>query len=227
MLKGVVRVGGAAAASLFGSRGGGLFSAMMAVGLLSCVSAMMIVGPRVYYAMAKDGCFLRGAALLHPRWVTPVQAILYQSAAAAALILTGTFEGLIYYIGFALIMFAALATADSVLSVFTSDPGSAVGAARITSFLTMHRNFENTTANLIGVACANWDGGFAARQVIDALASTGLPILDTRIPFSRRVASSALAKRPVVLRAPDSPVAQAYSRLAEEILSIHRTALAA
>jgi len=113
-MKGVVRVGGAAAVALFGSRGGGLFSAIMAVGLLSCVSAMVIVGPRVYYAMAKDGCFFPGAARLHPRWLTPVQAILYQSVATAAMILTGTFEGLIYYIGFALILFAALATAGMV-----------------------------------------------------------------------------------------------------------------
>lgn len=122
---------------------------------------------------------------------------------------------------------AALAAADSVLSVFTSDPGSAVGAARITSFLTMHRNFENTTATLLGVACSNWDGGFAAREVTDALARTGLPMLGTRIPFSRRVASSALAKQPVVLRASGSPVAQAYVRLADEVLSIHQTARAA
>ena len=113
-MKGVVRVGGAAAVALFGDRGGGLFSAIMAVGLLSCVSAMVIVGPRVYYAMAKDGCFFPAAARLHPRWLTPGQAILYQSVATAAMILTGTFEGLIYYIGFALILFAALATAGMV-----------------------------------------------------------------------------------------------------------------
>ncbi len=113
-MKGVVRVGGTAALALFGSRGGGLFSAVMAVALLSCVSAMVIVGPRVYYAMAKDGCFFRTAARLHPRWLTPVQAILFQSVAAVAMILTGTFEGLIYYIGFALTLFAALATAGMV-----------------------------------------------------------------------------------------------------------------
>jgi len=113
-MKGVVRVGGLAAEALFGVKGGGLFSAIMAIGLLSCVSAMVIVGPRVYYAMAKDGCFFRGAARLHPRWLTPVQAILYQSVATVAMILTGTFEGLIYYIGFALILFAALATAGMV-----------------------------------------------------------------------------------------------------------------
>jgi APA family basic amino acid/polyamine antiporter len=61
--------------------------------------------------MARDGCFFRGAARVHPRWRTPVQAIVYQSVATVLMILTGTFEGLIYYIGFALVLFAAMATA--------------------------------------------------------------------------------------------------------------------
>lgn len=113
-MKGVVRIGATAAAALFGPRGGGAFSAVMAVGLLSCVSAMVIVGPRVYYAMAQDGCFFPGAARLHPIRHTPVQAITYQSVATVAMILTGTFEGLIYYIGFALILFAAMATAGMI-----------------------------------------------------------------------------------------------------------------
>jgi APA family basic amino acid/polyamine antiporter len=110
-MKGIERIGGAAAGALFGGKGGDFFSGVMSVGLLSTVSAMVIVGPRVYYAMAQDGCFFRGAARVHPRWRTPVQAILWQSLATALMILTGTFESLLYYIGFALILFAALAVA--------------------------------------------------------------------------------------------------------------------
>ena len=113
-MKGVVRIGAAAADALFGPKGGAFFSAVMSIGLLSCVSAMVIVGPRVYYAMAQDGCFFRGASRLHARWQTPVQAILYQWVATAVMILTGTFESLIYYIGFALVLFAAMATAGMV-----------------------------------------------------------------------------------------------------------------
>jgi APA family basic amino acid/polyamine antiporter len=81
----------------------------MAAGLLSCISAMAIVGPRVYYAMAQDGCFFRGAAQVHSRWSTPVQAIFWQAGTAMSMVLTGAFESLIYYIGFALTLFAALA----------------------------------------------------------------------------------------------------------------------
>jgi len=113
-MKGVVAIGEACASALFGAHGGNLFSAVMSVGLLSCVSAMVIAGPRVYFAMAADGCFFPSAARLHPRWNTPVHAVLFQLIATALMILTGTFEGLIYYIGFALIFFAALAVAGLV-----------------------------------------------------------------------------------------------------------------
>lgn len=110
-LKGVLRVGAAAATALFGSAVGGLFSAIMAAAILSSVSAMIIVGPRVYYAMAEDGCFFSDAARVHPRWRTPSRAILYQAAASAVMVVTASFAGLAYYIGVALIFFAALATA--------------------------------------------------------------------------------------------------------------------
>ena len=118
---------------------------------------------------------------------------------------------------------AALAAADSVLTVFTSDPGSALGAVRLSSFLNNHRKYENTEARLLGVACANWDKqGAAAREVSEALAATDLPLFDTRVPFSRRVPSATLAKRPVVLSHPTSPVAEAYRSLAAEITRTYR-----
>ena len=114
---------------------------------------------------------------------------------------------------------AAVAAADSVLTVFTSDPGSALGAARVAAFLEQHRRFENTSAVLVGVACSLWDSqGKAAREVVGALEGTDLPVLRTRVPLSRRVPSSTLAKRPVVLSAPTSSVALAYRALAEELL---------
>ncbi len=117
---------------------------------------------------------------------------------------------------------AALAAADAVLTLFTSDPGSALGAVRLSSFLNNHRKYENTQARLLGVACSNWDKhGAAAREVSEALAATDLPLLKTRIPFSRRVPSATLAKRPVVLSNPTSPVAEAYRSLAAELTSTY------
>lgn len=110
-LKGVEAVGAVAANGLFGNRAGTFFSGIMAVALLSCVSAMSLVGPRVYYAMAQDGCFPAFAAQVHPRGRTPAKAVVAQALVASLMVLTGTFEALIYYIGFTLILFAALAVA--------------------------------------------------------------------------------------------------------------------
>jgi chromosome partitioning protein len=118
---------------------------------------------------------------------------------------------------------SAVCAADAVLTVFTSDPGSALGAARVTAFLDQHRKFENTVAQLLGVACSLWDReGRAAKEVLAALEGTGLPLLPTKIPMSRRVPSSTLAKRPVVLSAPTSAVADAYAALAEDVLAAYR-----
>jgi len=115
---------------------------------------------------------------------------------------------------------AAVCAADTVLSVFTDDPGSALGVARVAAFLEQHRAYENTSAVLVGAACVLWDRrGGAARQVVGALEGTGLPLLETRVPLSRRVVTSTLAKRPIVLSTPASPAATAYVALADEVLA--------
>ena len=113
-MKGVVAIGEASAGALFGLRGGNLFSAIMSVGLLSCVSAMVIAGPRVYFAMAADRCFFPIAARIHPKWGTPIYAIIFQALAAILMILIAKFESLVYYIAFALIFFAAMAVAGMI-----------------------------------------------------------------------------------------------------------------
>ncbi len=67
-MKGVIRIGSLAAVNLFGPRTAGFFSAAMAASLLATVNAMCMIGPRVYYAMARDGAFFASAAKVHPRW---------------------------------------------------------------------------------------------------------------------------------------------------------------
>ena len=61
-LKGKVAVGAFAASRLFGPNVAGLFAALMALSLMATVNAMVTIGPRVYYAMAKNGAFLASAA---------------------------------------------------------------------------------------------------------------------------------------------------------------------
>jgi APA family basic amino acid/polyamine antiporter len=85
-----------------------MFSAFMAFGLLSTINAMTIAGPRVYYAMARDGQFLPAAAKVHARWRTPVNSIIAQAVCAMLFVLM-PFPALVTYIGFSLNLFATLA----------------------------------------------------------------------------------------------------------------------
>ena len=72
---------------------------------------MVTIGPRVYYAMAKNKAFFHGAANVNPRWHTPVVAILSQGVCAMAMTLT-PFRSLLTYIGIGLTFFSVLAVAS-------------------------------------------------------------------------------------------------------------------
>jgi APA family basic amino acid/polyamine antiporter len=107
-MKNVVAVGSLAASHLFGPNVGGVFAALMAVSLMSTVNAMVTIGPRVYYAMAHNGAFFQAAGKVHPRWHTPVNAIVLQGICAMVMTLT-PFPELIVYIGFSLTFFTIMA----------------------------------------------------------------------------------------------------------------------
>jgi APA family basic amino acid/polyamine antiporter len=113
-LAGSISVGEIAAGRLFGSAAGTIFAALAIIFVLGSMSAMTLAGPRVYFAMARDGAFFPAAARVHRRYHTPAVAILGQAAWATVLILSGTFDQLLTYTGFAVILFSALA----VLSLF-------------------------------------------------------------------------------------------------------------
>ena len=110
-MQGVVAIGSAAALSLFGQEVAGVFSALMGLSLLATINAMCMIGPRVYYAMAREGAFFATAAKVHDRWHSPWVAVISQGLCSIALVLTGSFESLIYYIGFSLVLFSGLAVA--------------------------------------------------------------------------------------------------------------------
>jgi APA family basic amino acid/polyamine antiporter len=110
-LKGQVAVGAIAASRLFGPGVASLFSALLALSLVTLINAMVTTGPRVYYAMAKNGAFLAAAARIHPKWRTPVLAIVAQGICAMVLTIT-PFPQLVVYIGFLLNIFAVLSVAS-------------------------------------------------------------------------------------------------------------------
>ena len=80
---------------------------------------MVTIGPRVYYAMAKNKAFLPVAAKVNPRWHTPVAAILLQGLCAVLMTLT-PFPQLVIYIGFTLNFFAVMSV--SSLFIFRRRP---------------------------------------------------------------------------------------------------------
>jgi basic amino acid/polyamine antiporter, APA family len=104
-MKGVVAVGSLAAERLLGAHVGGLFSAMMAVALLATVNAMVTVGPRVCYAMARNGAFPPLAVRVDPQWRTPSNAILLQGIITILITLT-PLPSLLIWVGFSLNFFA-------------------------------------------------------------------------------------------------------------------------
>jgi len=112
-MKGVLTVGSLAASNLFGPGIGDIFSGLMALSLASTVSAMVTIGPRLYYAMARNGAFFSMAAKVDQRRRTPVVAILCQGVCAMLMTLT-PFPELFLYIGFTLNFFAVM----SVASIF-------------------------------------------------------------------------------------------------------------
>ena len=105
------RIVDAASERLFGSGFATVMSVASAVMIAANVSAMVLAGPRVYFAMARDGQFFAAAARVHPRFRTPVVAIIAQSVWSSLLVLAGTFEQLLLYTGFAVVVFAGAAVA--------------------------------------------------------------------------------------------------------------------
>ncbi len=107
-MKGVISVGGLAMGNLFGKSAEVLFSILISFALFSSLSAFIIIGPRVYYSMAKDGLFFKSAARIHKRFQVPSNSILLQCLIAVILVLSGTFEQVLTYMGFALGIFPVL-----------------------------------------------------------------------------------------------------------------------
>jgi len=98
--------------TLFGPAAAKLVTLVILVSIFSAANGLALTGPRMYFAMARDGVFLRALAEVHPRFGTPARAVAVSAAWAALLALSGTFEQLFTYVVFASWIFAALAAAS-------------------------------------------------------------------------------------------------------------------
>lgn len=101
-------IGAIVAQNLFGQKISTLFSISIVVILLSSISVQLMIGPRVYYAMARDNMIFKKLAYVHPRVKTPIFGIMLQMAIAAIYVIWGKPLTLLIYLGFSLNIFPLL-----------------------------------------------------------------------------------------------------------------------
>lgn len=98
-----------------GPTGRTLVAAGIAASTFGFLDLVILVSPRVYQAMARDGLFFGAFARLHPRWRTPVAATVAQGAWACVLLLGGSYGRLLDYVTFADWTFFGLTAAALVV----------------------------------------------------------------------------------------------------------------
>jgi APA family basic amino acid/polyamine antiporter len=104
------RIAADAADVLVGSGGGVLLSALVVFSTFGALAGIVLCGPRVYFAMAKDGLLFSWLGRAHPRFGTPHWAILLQAVWSSVLVATGTYRVLFTRVVFTeWIFFGALA----------------------------------------------------------------------------------------------------------------------
>jgi APA family basic amino acid/polyamine antiporter len=105
--------------------GGKLLTAAILCSILGAMNALVLAGPRAYYQMAKDGLFIERVSRVHPRWRTPVEALVFQGLWAAFLVLfLGGFSQLFTYVIFGGWIFYGLAVL-AVVVLRRKEPGLA------------------------------------------------------------------------------------------------------
>jgi APA family basic amino acid/polyamine antiporter len=105
------RVGTAVMQVMFGAKGAALMALAILISTFGCVNGLILAGARVYYAMAKDRLFFSKAGEVHPKYRTPVFALMVQLAWIILLSLSGSYGQLLDYIIFAVLIFYILTIA--------------------------------------------------------------------------------------------------------------------
>ncbi len=107
----VIPIGSLAAGNLFGKSFENIVSVMISFALFSSLSAFIILGPRVYYSMARDKCFFKFVSDVHPVHKVPAKSVLLQGLIAIIILISGSFDQILTYMGFSLGIFPILAVA--------------------------------------------------------------------------------------------------------------------
>ena len=104
------RVGTAAVEVALGAGAAAIMAVAILLSTFGCNNGLILAGPRVYYAMARDRLFFERAGALHPAYRTPVFGLLAQAFWAMVLCISGTYGQLLDYVIFAALVFYFLTT---------------------------------------------------------------------------------------------------------------------
>ena len=119
-LAGQLDVASVAGSAIFGGIGGRIVGAMICVGLISSISAMMWIGPRVMMTMGEDIPVLRPFSR-RSTGGAPAYAILFQLTVASLMLFTRSFEAVLDFIQFAL-LFCSFFTVLGVIKLRITRP---------------------------------------------------------------------------------------------------------
>ncbi|MEO8256284.1 MAG: amino acid permease [Acidobacteriota bacterium] len=97
--------------AMLGSAGPPLLAAMVVLSVIVSATALMIMAPRLYVAMSRDGLFPSALAALHPVTQAPARASAVLAALASGFVMIGSFEQIVSFVVCTAMGFIALAAA--------------------------------------------------------------------------------------------------------------------
>ena len=157
------RVAADAADAVFGRGGGAAMSALVVFSTFGALAGIVLAGPRVYFAMARDGLLFPWVGAVHPRFHTPHRAIVLQAVWACVLVGTGTYRALFTRVVYTEWIFFGLMAVGLIL--LRRRPG-------------VSRSYEVWGYPWVPLAFAASAFGIVARQVVaeplESLAGLGL-----------------------------------------------------
>ena len=109
------RVAADFADAALGGGGAQLMSVLVILSTLGALNGVILTGPRVYHAMARDGLLFKWIGAVHPTMGTPHRAIVLQAAWSCFLVLTGSYRVLFTRVVYTEWIFFALVAASLVL----------------------------------------------------------------------------------------------------------------
>ena len=172
-----------------GEAGARFVGALILVSALGFLAVIILTAPRLYYAMARDGLFLRRAGRLHPRFRTPVFMLWFQAAVSIGLLFSNTYDQLLSYVVFADWLFFGL-TGGAIFVLrrrqpAAPGPATSGGAGRASGIVAMPGH-PFTTGLFVAVALGIVVNCFVVYTVQSLIGSAILLLAAATYPLAAR-----------------------------------------